>query len=377
MIRLDWSENCKVFQTRQEKSDYYHDLNVALHPMVLYHAGEVTSSTTISDCLNHKAPAVFVSLLPLLDNLPSSVVELCLVSDSPTSQYRNKYIAWLLQDWFTKQERIMKIIWVYTESGHGKGPADGVGAAAKKTIDDITAYNPNRVINCTQHLIDLWPASSTIQLDQYTRDDVKLAQKALPTGLILTSKPFGLGKTHELNIEGTGLTLKKLSEHLPSVSARFSIRKPRRKTSEEDEDDEEQDEEEQDEEEQDDEETEDEEEEEEDEEEEVEKVHRHYARELSVPICVASYYLRRVCPISGLLAVVKVTDVTDLDQISVKHYKSVSDSGKLVFKQWCHGDIEVEQVERDSLLRHLPLPDMLKGGQIQFKEGDLPSSALK
>ena len=30
----------------------------------------------------------------------------------------------------------IQVFWIYTETGHGKGPMDGVGAAVKKFIKD-------------------------------------------------------------------------------------------------------------------------------------------------------------------------------------------------------------------------------------------------
>ena len=40
----------------------------------------------------------------------------------------------------------MQIHWVFTETGHGKGPADGIGATMKTEIDNIVSYNPNKSI---------------------------------------------------------------------------------------------------------------------------------------------------------------------------------------------------------------------------------------
>jgi hypothetical protein len=35
---------------------------------------------------------------------------------------------------------IFQYEWIYSESGHGKGPADGVGAAIKRRADEFVAH---------------------------------------------------------------------------------------------------------------------------------------------------------------------------------------------------------------------------------------------
>ena len=36
MLRIDWSENVTLFQTRSEKGDYYHDITACVNTAVLY-----------------------------------------------------------------------------------------------------------------------------------------------------------------------------------------------------------------------------------------------------------------------------------------------------------------------------------------------------
>ena len=57
---------------------------------------------------------------------------MCLLSmvtykaDSPSSQYRNKFNAYLPKYWAVQNG--INLYWVFTETGHGKGSMDGVGA---------------------------------------------------------------------------------------------------------------------------------------------------------------------------------------------------------------------------------------------------------
>ena len=97
-----------------------------------YSPNGVLSLSTISDCLDHKAPATWASLSQMLKSIDMTNTDiLYIVSDSPTSQYKNKNI-FLAKKWAI--ENNIQIYWIFTESGHGKGPMDGVGASVKHTI---------------------------------------------------------------------------------------------------------------------------------------------------------------------------------------------------------------------------------------------------
>ena len=65
---------------------------------------------------------------------------LYIASDSPTSQYRNKKICFLMKKFAT--DNAFDICWIYTEKVHGKGPMDGVGSAVKHVIIDTIVYHP-------------------------------------------------------------------------------------------------------------------------------------------------------------------------------------------------------------------------------------------
>ena len=57
-VRIDWGENATIFQTRQEKGAYYHNIHLSIHPVVIYTASTTYSVGAISDCTNHKVSAV-------------------------------------------------------------------------------------------------------------------------------------------------------------------------------------------------------------------------------------------------------------------------------------------------------------------------------
>ena len=65
-IRVDWSQNGNLFQARQEKGAYYHELQVSINAAVAYMSTDVSSHCTIFDTKSHKAPAVWTLLEKIL-----------------------------------------------------------------------------------------------------------------------------------------------------------------------------------------------------------------------------------------------------------------------------------------------------------------------
>ena len=62
-IQLDWSEN------EEEKSAYYHEYSVCLHPMDIWTKQHNYSCAAISDCIDHKTLAIMTSIRPVFNDL--------------------------------------------------------------------------------------------------------------------------------------------------------------------------------------------------------------------------------------------------------------------------------------------------------------------
>ena len=123
---------------------------------------------------------------------------LYVISDSPTSQYRNKCNAF-----FTKRfavENNINVYWVFTESGHGKGRMDGVGASVKNDIDDAIAFHPNSVISCVSDFMPLLSVGDKY-FSVYTEEDIKRYQGLLPSDLdiVKSRKSIGISSFHEIS----------------------------------------------------------------------------------------------------------------------------------------------------------------------------------
>ena len=179
-IHIDWSENAKLRQAKEEKSAYYYEDQISLHAMYSWSAKGEQSYVAISNCNNHKAPAVFASLQPiLLEFIKRGVMKIFLVSDSPTSQYRNKSIFWYMQQ-FAKEHNVC-IVWIYLEANKGKGIPDGIGAVAKRAIKDAIALDPDHPKYNVDHLMNYLPAlTPSIKYVPFTAEDVAKKTELLP-----------------------------------------------------------------------------------------------------------------------------------------------------------------------------------------------------
>ena len=149
------------------------------------------------------------------------------ISESLTSQYRNKFSVFFAQKYAF--ENNITIEWVYTKSGHGKGPADGVGAAMKIVIDNVVSYNLSKPITNTTELINEWPPTDIV-IKTYTQDEVRALKDSLLKKLKLKSA-VGVASSHELICKSSGnMCLKKLPMDEVSFQVQISMETINQKT---------------------------------------------------------------------------------------------------------------------------------------------------
>ena len=105
-VQIDWSENSRLRQCREEKAAYYHEDQISLHTGYYWSQEKRQSFVCMSDDTDHKAPAVFASIQPILKQfVQDGAHKINIASDSPTSQYRNKHIFYLMKE-FTMEFQV-------------------------------------------------------------------------------------------------------------------------------------------------------------------------------------------------------------------------------------------------------------------------------
>ena len=125
----------------QIQSAYWNPAAVAIHTGVMYYnCNSHQNIVTISDDLTHNTTSVYAiikKMMPEVRKLVPNLSKVYYLSDSPTSQYRNKTIFQIVS--YYKEDFGVPCVWYYLEAGHGKGPCDGLGAAVKRSASRAIA----------------------------------------------------------------------------------------------------------------------------------------------------------------------------------------------------------------------------------------------
>jgi hypothetical protein len=201
--QIDYSENYLCSYQDEPSQVFYDKRQITLHPMVIHFRqqnGSLDHKSYIGMCddKNHSAPTTLAFISKLITELKILLPDLEIlhfISDSPASQYRNRSIVKLVshsQVFFAG----ITTSWDYLESGHGKGPCDGIGGSLKKSAD--IAVKKGKIISGAKDMFN-WAAEteSAIKCIYIESNDIKDAERRLrnPTqvkglSLIHSLRPF-------------------------------------------------------------------------------------------------------------------------------------------------------------------------------------------
>ena len=141
---------------------------------------KVTSACYVSDVTDHTAPMVFAILKQIVTLPKQTVPELKYIhylSDSPSSQFRNKHLMYII----AQHDKMFGIpcTWTYFESGHGKGPCDGIGGSSKR-LADLAVKTDKASIRCAQDFAD-WgnKSSKKVQYSVVSQSDYIVAKNEI------------------------------------------------------------------------------------------------------------------------------------------------------------------------------------------------------
>lgn len=149
IIHIDFSENYALKYESEVQAFHFGGSRqeLTLHTAVIYMTDDTsnltnTSFCTVSENLRHDSAAIWAHIIPLLEFVNSAskkIDTLHFLSDSPSSQYRNKTMFYVISKLWWYFHGLKMVTWNYFESAHGKGAADGVGAVVKRTADAAVA----------------------------------------------------------------------------------------------------------------------------------------------------------------------------------------------------------------------------------------------
>lgn len=145
-LHIDFAENyvCKLSSEVQSMHFGASKGQVTMHNGVLYLQDRKFAFSTLSPSTRHDPVAIWAYLSPVIDWVLALVPNLRVlrfISDSPATQYRcKKNFHFFCNQLFEVCPPTFQLgSWDYSEAGHGKGAADGVGALLKRTADRFVA----------------------------------------------------------------------------------------------------------------------------------------------------------------------------------------------------------------------------------------------
>ena len=142
-IHIDFAENWSTKSLREVQAAHFGGSHsqLSLHTCVAYSGSfrQPRSVCTISDNTDHGPVAIWNHLTPVLSDFKSEFPDLDslhVMSDGPVTQYRGRSNLHLLAN-VPYDLGFREICWNFSEASHGKGVADGVGAAVKRLCDNM------------------------------------------------------------------------------------------------------------------------------------------------------------------------------------------------------------------------------------------------
>lgn len=178
LFRIDFSENvvCKYSNEVHGMHFGASKKQLSLHTGVKYLKDQeiiIKSFATVSEQLEHGAHAIWAHVKPIFKDIKPEINTLHIASDGPTAQYRNKHNFYLLTKLLPKMcPNITRCTWNFTESGHGKGPMDGVGGTLKREADNQVAHGMD--INSVKQFVTVLEKSCpSITLIEVPKDEIE------------------------------------------------------------------------------------------------------------------------------------------------------------------------------------------------------------
>ncbi|XP_041713164.2 uncharacterized protein LOC121546167 [Coregonus clupeaformis] len=187
VLQIDFAENYMCKFSNDIQAVHFGDSHqqVSLHTGVAHTKNGVVSVCTISSSMRHDPSAIWAHLkkvLPYLKQQNTAATTLHVISDGPTTQYRSKNNFFFLSK-VPYELGFKKVTWNFLEAGHGKGPADGIGAAVKRQADSLVAKGidlPTGKVLYEQ----LLNQQSTVKLMYITEGEIEEMDSLLPDDLL-------------------------------------------------------------------------------------------------------------------------------------------------------------------------------------------------
>ena len=187
LFHVDFSENygCKYNAEVQSMHFGGSREQVTLHTGMVYTKYYSQGFCTLSQCNAHNPSAIAAHLVEAMAYYIAenpNVKRFHFVSDGPTTQYRNRFMFYLITQYLTKIfPNIVSITYNFSEAGHGKGAPDpdGIGSFLKKLLDDLVRYG-NDIPDYDTLIKILQERASSLFISTVNGDDIHEIGESIP-----------------------------------------------------------------------------------------------------------------------------------------------------------------------------------------------------
>ena len=215
VVHVDWAEQHQLSEVKEVQSAYFAGrFHYEIHTAFVYSKEDNHGAASISTTPDHRAEAVNAAIKSKFEELAAKgKTKIVVVSDSPTSQYRNGKNVFLMRRLAVQLGITIRLI--FTECGHGKSPCDGVGGNIKTQVESALLKRHGekemRSIHSAEDVKDLIENETNLTYDikVHTADQIQAVRDSLPSlGPLARAM-----KIHEIYITADGVVK---SKNLPT-----------------------------------------------------------------------------------------------------------------------------------------------------------------
>lgn len=125
MLHCDFAENWSVILPQEVQGYHWSNDQISIFTGVTYFQNKTTSVAVISDDRGHDSAHALLAIRKIQQQLQSQPEKIIIISDGAPIHFKNRY------QLFEVSKSLVPMEWVYSATGHGKGPCDGVGGLLK------------------------------------------------------------------------------------------------------------------------------------------------------------------------------------------------------------------------------------------------------
>lgn len=125
VLHCDFAENWSVILPQEIQGYHWSNDQVSIFTGVTYVQNKTSSVAVISDDRGHDSAHALLAMSKIIQKLQTQAQKITIISDGAPSHFKNRY------QLFELTKSPVPIEWVFSATGHGKGPCDGIGGLLK------------------------------------------------------------------------------------------------------------------------------------------------------------------------------------------------------------------------------------------------------